>query len=129
MKFLKPLGAAFALALLADAGIAHHSTNGIYDETKEVELTGVVKEWRMINPHPSLQLEVVGSDGEVQIWDVSYGGSAVTHLKRRGYTADTFKTGDEIVVRGHPARVDGAYGLLVQDNPTRPDGTAILASE
>lgn len=125
MNFLKPVIACFGLALLAQAGNAHHSTNGIYDEAQEVELTGTVREWRLINPHPSLLLDVIGPDGEIQTWDVSYGGSAVTHLQRRGYTADTFKAGDEIVVRGHPARVEDAFGLLVRENPTRPDGTEI----
>ena len=103
---------------------AHHSTSGIYQDGVEVELKGKVKEWRFVNPHPSLKLEVVDDKGVTREWDVSYGGMAVVHLKRRGYSADTFKPGDVIVVKGHPTLLQDAYGLLIEGgNPTREDGT------
>jgi len=37
---------------------AHHSTAGIYNEDTVVEISGRVKEWRFVNPHPSLIVEV-----------------------------------------------------------------------
>jgi len=118
------LVAGLALAAVTLPAIAHHSTNGIYDQAVEVELTGKVKAWKFINPHPSLTLTVVDEKGEAHDWDVSYGGSAVAHLKRRGYGADTFKPGDELKVKGHPALVKEAYGLLMEGgNPTHADGT------
>lgn len=121
LKFASLVG---ALTLIASAAQAHHSTNGIYEQTVEVELKGKVKEWRFINPHPSLKLEVVDDKGATHEWDVSYGGSAVAHLKRRGYSAETFKPGDVIIVKGHPTILKEAYGLLVEGgNPTREDGT------
>ena len=125
----------FALAALCAAGLgatavlAHHSTNGIYNEDETVELTGTVNQWRFVNPHPSLLIDVVGDDGATQQWDVSYGGSAVTHLRRRGYTAETFQPGDVIVVRGFAARVNGSFGLLVRGDPTTEDGAPIIESE
>lgn len=127
MKSAKLLLAGFGL-LLGQQVFAHHSTNGIYNENTEIELTGKVKQWRFINPHPSLILEVTGADGTLQEWDISYGGSAVTHLQRRGYTVDTFKDGDELTFHGNPAKVEGAFGLLVRENPTRPDGTTVPAT-
>ncbi len=105
---------------------AHHSTNGIYNEDELVELSGTVIEWRFVNPHPSLIMEVRGADGSLQEWDVSYGGAAVTHLRRRGYTAETFQPGDVITVRGFAALVETAYGLLVRGDPTREDGSPIV---
>lgn len=124
MKIAKIMIAALGLGALGQLGFAHHSTNGIYDNTVELELTGVVKEWKFINPHPSLILTVKDENGVSHDWDVSYGGSAVAHLKRRGYSADTFKAGDEIKVKGHPALVKEAYGMLIEGgNPTRLDGT------
>lgn len=78
-----------AAALLSASLQAHHSTRGIYDEDREIELTGKVIEWRFINPHPYLIIEAEGDDGEVHQWDVSYGGAAVVHLRRQGYAADT----------------------------------------
>lgn len=123
----------WALALLIGAfGTtvrAHHSTQGIYNEDEIVELTGTVKQWRLINPHPSLLIEITTPDGEVQEWDVSYGGAAVTHLRRRGYTEETFKPGDVIVVRGYAAKVQTAHGLLIRSDPTREDGSPVVAAE
>jgi hypothetical protein len=127
MKSIRLLAAGFTLTLLSQGVFAHHSTNGIYDEKTDIELTGHVKEWKFINPHPSLILEVTTPDGQLQEWDISYGGSAVTHLMRRGYTADTFKDGEELTFHGNPAKVEGAFGLLVRENPKRPDGTSVPA--
>jgi hypothetical protein len=112
--------------LLNAPASAHHSTRGIYNEEALVEITGTVKQWRFINPHPSLILQVTASDGQVQEWDVSYGGAAVTHLAGRGYTGDTFKPGDVIVVRGYAALVETAYGLLIRGDPVEQDGSPII---
>lgn len=114
--------------MLLGAGVqAHHSTRGLYDQDREIELTGKVVQWRFINPHPFLVLEVEGDDGVVREWDVSYGGAAVVHLRRQGYAADTFARGDVIVVRGKPAVAEGAYGVLIEGgHPTRPDGTPVV---
>jgi hypothetical protein len=113
-----------ALALAAATAWAHHSTAGIYQQDVEVQLKGKVKAWRFINPHPSLKIEVVDDKGVAHEWDVSYGGSAVAHLKRRGYSATTFKPGDVIIVKGHPTILKDAYGLLIEgSDPTHEDGT------
>jgi DNA/RNA endonuclease YhcR with UshA esterase domain len=113
-----------ALTLVATVAVAHHTTAGIYDIKSEVEVKGKVKEWRFANPHPLLKIEVVDAKGAVQEWDVSYGGSAVSHLKKRGYSAQTFKAGDIVIVKGHPTLVKEAHGLLIEtSNPTHEDGT------
>jgi hypothetical protein len=126
MRLSRLLLISLALGLTGQSVFAHHSTKGIYDESVELELTGTVKAWRFINPHPSLILAVVDENGVTHDWDVSYGGAAVVHLQRRGYNADTFKAGDVIVVKGKPALVKDAYGLLIEGgNPTRVDGTPI----
>ena len=120
---------ALSTAACAIGASAHHSTAGIYNEDELVEIGGRVLEWRFVNPHPSLILAVTADDGSIQEWDVSYGGAAVTHLRRRGYTPETFKAGDEIVVRGFAAKVDTAFGLLIRGDPTRPDGSPIPSPE
>ena len=118
----------FASALITGALNAHHSTSGIYQD-EAIELTGTVKQWRLINPHPHLVLEVKDENGVVQEWDVSYGGAAAVHLQRMGYSADTFKIGETITFTGHPARAEGVYGLLVEGGgniPKRADGTPVV---
>jgi hypothetical protein len=107
---------------------AHHSTQGIYQDEIS-ELTGTVKQWRLINPHPNLTVEVKDENGVVQVWDVSYGGAAAVHLKRMGYASDTFKEGETITFKGHRARAEGVNGLLVEGGgnvPTRADGTPVV---
>lgn len=121
MNKIKLMLTALTLSL-GSVAWAHHSTNGVYNEEVEVELVGTVKSWRFINPHPTLSLDVDGVE-----WDVSYGGSAVAHMVRRGYSAETFKPGDRIKVKGFAAKLEGAHGLLVRGNPTREDGTPIVA--
>ena len=127
MKFTKLLVCSFiALCVLASAAFAHHSTRGIYQE-QDIEITATVKEWRFINPHPYLTVEVEASDGTVNEWDVSYGGAAVVHLKRQGYSENTFKPGDTIVVVGKPARAEGVFGILIEgSHPTWLDGTQVV---
>ncbi|MDT8405529.1 DUF6152 family protein [Sulfuriflexus sp.] len=133
MKLIKLFGtAALALGLLVQSAFAHHSTNGIYNEEIDIEITGRVKAWRFINPHPSLTLEVTNSAGVVEEWDVSYGGSAVTHLVRRGYSADTFKVGETITLSGHPALLETAHGILMEGQgrtPVRADGTPVVPAQ
>jgi len=116
------IGVAFPL-------LAHHSTRGIYHEDQTVELTGVVKEWAFINPHPYLTITVLGEDGITRDWDASFGGAAVVHLQRQGYTAETFTPGEIITVHGNPARKEGVYGVLMEGGgnvPTREDGTPVV---
>src|SRR5690606_14542685 len=95
----------------------------------ELELQGVVKDWAFINPHPYLTLTVTDEDGVAHDWDVSYGGAAVIHLQRQGYTNETFKPGETVTVKGHPALKTGVFGLLMEGGgniPTREDGTPVV---
>lgn len=120
----------FAVAILVSVVMApelaaHHSTNEIYDETQTIEITGAVKVWRLVNPHPFLIIEVTGPDGQKEDWDVSFGASAVGPLARRGYTAETFRAGEIITARGNPAKSKEAKGLLIRGGMTREDGSEI----
>ena len=119
------LGAAFTVSQV----FAHHSTRGIYHEDQVMELKGTVKEWAFVNPHPYLTITAPDANGVMRDWDLSYGGAAVIHLQRQGYTKDTFKPGDVIIAHGNPAIKAGVYGLLMEgggNHPTREDGTPVV---
>jgi len=117
------LGAVLALASpLALRVMAHHSTNAMYDESKTVKVTGKILEWQFVNPHPYLVVEVKGADGKMEKWDLSFGGSAVSHLTGRGYAKTTFKIGEMVVAEGAPARSQTVKGLLIRGNLTSPEG-------
>ena len=59
-------------------------------------------------------------------WDVYFGPGAVSSLRRQGFSAETFKVGEALVVTGHPA-TSGAPGVDVLGKGTgvvRADGRA-----
>lgn len=106
---------------------AHHGQAGIFDESRIVELKGTVKEWRFINPHPILVLEAPDEKGVRMEWDIYFGPGATPSLRRQGFSADTFKVGEAVTVKGHPARI-GAPGLDVLGKGTgvtRADGRSV----
>ena len=116
-----------ALGLCLPAA-AHHGAAGLFDLSRTVELTGSVKRWSFVNPHPILVVEVSGEGGATTDWDIYFGPAGATNLRRRGFAADTFRFGDALVITGHPARVAGAHALDVfggEAGITRPDGTRV----
>lgn len=117
-----------ALMLCAAVTLAaHHGQAGLFDESRIVELKGTVKEWRFINPHPILVLEAPDEKGVRTEWDVYFGPGATPSLRRQGFSADSFKVGETVVVKGHPARV-GAPGVDVLGKGTgvtRADGRSV----
>jgi len=54
----------FTLVLFAGTVSGHHSNAPHFDNEKEVEKTGVVAEWRFVNPHSFLHFDV--TDGAVK---------------------------------------------------------------
>ena len=106
---------------------AHHGQAGLFDDSRIVELKGTVKQWSFVNPHPILVLDAPDEKGVRKDWDVYFGPGAVPSLRRQGFAADTFKTGEIIVVKGHPA-TGGAPGLDVMGKGTgvtREDGRSV----
>ena len=115
------------LGLGVSAG-AHHGQVGLFDETRMVEMTGTVKEWTFVNPHPVLILTVAAAGRAAEDWDVYFGPQAVSALRRRGFSATTFAVGETITVTGHPATAPGARGVDVWGagaGVRRADGAAV----
>jgi hypothetical protein len=104
-RLLACLGSALAGALVVTPAPAHHSPAVLYDMSKQVELEGIVTEFRMGNPHARIYLDVTAEDGTVEHW-MTEGGSR-TVLLRTGWTGDEIKAGDRVKVVGQPAR-DGS---------------------
>jgi hypothetical protein len=120
---------AFVTAMVlgsAIAAAAHHGQVGLFDESRTIELKGTVKRWSFSNPHPILILEAPDAKGARVEWDVYFGPGAVSSLRRQGFSAETFKVGEAIVVTGHPATT-GVPGVDVLGKGTgvvRADGRA-----
>jgi hypothetical protein len=84
------------LVLLAGATplLAHHG-NASY-ENKEVTIKGKVTNWIWSNPHTFLMLDVTDANGKVVHWVCE--NNAPSTLVNFGFTAKTFKAGDEVTV-------------------------------
>lgn len=122
------VAALVSLGLFSTPGVAHHSTVDVYDNSQSIEITGRVVEWRLVNPHPFLILEVEGENGVLEQWDVSFGGSAAAPMRRSGFAVDTFSVGETITVRGAPPRDRSLHGVLAGGrggNITREDGSSV----
>jgi len=111
---------AVALAAAASAS-AHHSFAVFFDDTRTIEITGSVTEFRFSNPHAIISLDVRNKDGVVEAWKAET--NAVTLLKRRGWTKDSLKAGEVITVDGWPAR-DGANYMRMR-TIKKADGTVL----
>ena len=116
--------AILAVALLAGAlgGVAasaHHSISAVYDSRKPVTVTGSVREFQFVNPHPWIGLDVTGEGGRVQTWRLELDNRF--ELVDVGMRADTFKPGDVVVATGSAGR-DGARSLYVRQLDRAADG-------
>lgn len=81
--------------------MGHHSNAPHFDNELEVTKTGVVSEWRLVNPHAFLHFDVT-ENGKTVRWRCET--DAASSLRRRGYTASTFTIGEKLTVIGNPAR-------------------------
>jgi hypothetical protein len=95
-----------ALLVIATPVLAHHSF-AMFDNTKKVTLKGVVKEFQWTNPHSWVQLRLKNDKGETEEWALQALSPNV--LRRMGWTRNSLKPGDEVVVIFNPAR-DGSHG-------------------
>ncbi len=111
MKFSNFLGAAVIAALLAGAVQAHHSF-GMFDTTKRVTVDGVVKEFRMVNPHSFLVVMVKGADGKEAEWWIE--AHSLLVLKRQGWTRQSVSAGDQVHLIINPLRTEQPGGYLVE---------------
>lgn len=99
---------AACLVALAAPAAAHHS-HGNYSDAF-IDLTGVVREVHLINPHSWIYLDVKDPAGQAQKWALE--ATSVVGLQRVGVTRDSVKAGESIKVRCHPLR-DGSRGCLL----------------
>jgi hypothetical protein len=98
---LKTLAIALALAAMVIPAAAHHS-GAMFDDKKEVTLTGVVKEFQYTNPHSWLLVDVKGPDGKVTTWGFEAEGPST--LQRAGIRKGDLAPGMTVTVTGHPMR-------------------------
>ncbi len=100
-RLLSVLAVAASLLMLSVSTLAHHSMP-LYDQTREISLTGTVTEFRLTNPHMQILFDVKTDQGNVEHWS-SIGDNPV-NLRRKGWNRNTIRPNDQITISGYPAK-------------------------
>ena len=100
------------------SAVAHHSGE-MFEREKTVTLTGVVKEFRYINPHSWLLVDIENDDGTTTTWGFEAKGPQ--DLMEGGVRKSDFPPGARITITGRPMR-DGrpaaAWSTAVKEDGT-----------
>ncbi|MGH9237758.1 MAG: DUF6152 family protein [Vicinamibacterales bacterium] len=111
MKTLLP--ALLALGVLSGGpALAHHSF-APYESTLQIKLSGVVSEFRWVNPHVYIEIDAADEKtGEKRHWLIE--GASTSILNRAGWKFNMIKPGDRITVIVSPLRNGEPAALLKQ---------------
>jgi hypothetical protein len=93
----------------------------MFDDEREITVTGVVKEFQYTNPHSWLLVDVTDNDGTVTTWGFEAEGPST--LARAGIRKSDLSPGTEITITGNPMR-DGRPAAAWL-HAVRGDGKAI----
>jgi hypothetical protein len=113
-------GGAAVLAALAGQAVSAHHSFAMYDQTKVVTLTGVVKQFVPQANHAEIHFYPLapdhkglakGKDGKNVEWGVEMAGTA--QLERQGVTAKSFGPGTVFSVHLNPLRDGTNFGARV----------------
>ena len=109
--------AAATLALTGSPTLGHHSF-AMFDRDNQIDLEGVVQEFRFTNPHTFIYLAVKQDDSSTVTWSLE--GQSPGLLVREGWTSRTLKTGD--------LRSGAPGGAWAADQISFRDGRALEVS-
>jgi len=110
-KFVVP---SFVLGFLTicTAMFAHHGTAGVYDFDHRITTKATVTQYIFANPHVQIYFKLKNDKGEEQTWGVETvsPGNALAN----GWTKNSFKYGDQLLVSFVPAKGDRTFGTCTQ---------------
>ena len=97
------VAAAVCMAGFANPARAHHSLAEFLGSDR-ITIEGTVTQFRFINPHASVALDVTGDGGETEAWTLVMDDR--WELVESGFSRHTFQPGDELIVTGRAGRVN-----------------------
>ena len=86
--------------VLANLAHGHHSRNWHFDTDVEITIEGVVREYRFVNPHSRLFVDVTDEQGNIETWNCDLINAAAA--TRYGWTRELFRPGQHIVITANP---------------------------
>jgi hypothetical protein len=104
---------------------AHHSLAGAYALGEEAKISGSFREFRLVNPHSSMKIDVANPDGSTTEW--TFTGGSVSTLARLGIGRtgpNALRPGDMITVTFMPP-LDGESPLGLLMAITYADGHTV----
>lgn len=117
-KLFAALGAALLGA--GTSAYAHHSF-ATFDMTKQVTVTGEIKDFQWTNPHIWILIAVPAADGTSTDWSIEGGGPGA--LVKEGLTKKTLQAGDKVTITVHPLKDGHPGGDFVK--VVLPDGKVV----
>ena len=112
--------AAVVLTGLCAPVYAHHSF-AAFDQTRKVEISGVVQEFQYTNPHSWLMVSMEKEGGGTEVWSIEMLSPSV--LSRMGWKKNTLKPGDKVKATINPVKDGSPGGNMV--SIVRSDGARI----
>ena len=126
MRLLRAWLCAIPVLVLSVAGASsHHAFSPVYDEKRLITVAGVVSQFRFVNPHAMMSMDVLDESGKVVKWTVEFSGRL--NLSNVGWTADSIKSGERVTVTGNPTHT-GSDRMFFR-KLVRADGTELLPAE
>ncbi len=123
MRIRQRISLVLLSGLLGPAAFAHHSQAPFFDQSRDVEIEGVVQSFDFRNPHAILYVEVENDSGGLDVWELQF--ASVTILIRAGITAESFTPGERIAATGHPSRNPDSLGMA-GIAAVKGDGTEVV---
>src|SRR4051812_34119986 len=100
-RFVRLVSLVLALNVFMGIAQAHHSQAGIFDASKTVEVSGVVKSVSWRNPHGQIVLAVKDEKGTETVWDAET--ASISILRNRGVDGSSIHAGDRLTIAGSPS--------------------------
>jgi hypothetical protein len=108
------------LGALAAPALAHHSF-AMFDRSKQVSISGTVKEFQYTNPHSWVIVTVPGANGQDVDWGFESEGPST--LLRAGIKHSSLNPGEKVTAIAYPMRDGRPAGSLI--SITKADGAVL----
>ena len=113
---------AVACVLSPARATGHHAFGPVYDANRVITVEGVVTEFRFVNPHAMMFMDVTNETGKKVKWVVEFAGRL--NLSEVGWSAQSIKASERVKVTGNPTHT-GSQRMFFREL-VRPDGRKLL---